>query len=162
MSTELRLGLLLLAATTVTASACANVVETGNAGGAGGAGGAQTTSGYPATTTAVSTGTGTSTGACTDGNDLALYNSEQVFNVVVKCASMYLGSNPQETQCIEMNTGLSAMCSTCVDDYIQCIKVNCFNPCVSGPMSQTCHDCRKASCGPGFSMCSGLPLGPGE
>lgn len=161
--TSSSLRLLAFAAPALFAIACGSgsSSSTGSGGSGGGTSSTTTASSTASTTGSTSTGMGM---ACTDTADKGIITNgvtidggtETVDDIVQGCATASSAQEPATKDCIKMQSGLSDACTTCYDDTVQCVLMNCLGQCAADPSSTACQMCRDQNCTPAFHTCSGL------
>jgi len=100
-----------------------------------------------------------SKGACDNPADLQVFEAtpdmgKKVGDCVMGCIGQGV---PCWSKCVQDSTGLSAGCSTCFGEVIQCTVDKCMIQCIV-PDSPGCADCRAKNCGPSFEACAGVPM----
>ena len=120
----------------------------------GSASGSSTSSSTSASST---TSSGASAGACTDAADTAKLAQlgANLQTDVTNCAKNNFGNATGINNCIAM-LGLSAGCTTCFDNNVQCADQKCLTQCFANPSSAGCTSCIHTNCTPAFNTCSGI------
>ncbi len=98
-------------------------------------------------------------GACEGGSDASILISEGdgVYDVATGCAMDCMGGDSAmcASDCISGSTGLSAGCSACFGDLIQCSIDHCMAQCMSDPGDEACQMCQQDYCIWPFCECAG-------
>jgi hypothetical protein len=101
-----------------------------------------------------------SAGACDNAADLAAFETAGAIDGHVSaCVSQCLTSGQLNATCysgcVQQRTGLSAPCSACFGQVMQCTVTNCALRCLN-PASADCTACRDEKCTPAFTECAGV------
>jgi len=93
-------------------------------------------------------------GACLGDADVAIL-AQGVGDTPKACGTQcFATTDPTcSATCVAKKTGLSAGCSSCWGDVINCGIEKCLSPCLVG--GQACTDCTAQKCDPAFHVCSG-------
>lgn len=132
---------------------------TGGSGGTGGLGGAAGSGGLPSATLCDPT----DDGACENETDCEFVESGEARNVATVCGQSCNGEPEAEraacaADCINMELGMTAECSTCYSTLVGCTFENCLAECVADPAAAVCQQCQAQNCFDDFEDCSGLDL----
>lgn len=100
-------------------------------------------------------------GACSDSQDLKVYNTSSLTEDARSCAVDRLFEDTRP--CFE-GLGMTNDCANCWAENVKCTKENCWFPClmetILGIKSDTslsrCFACDEKHCGKEFARCSGL------
>jgi hypothetical protein len=96
------------------------------------------------------------TGACTNADDQAIVDEQDVETIARDCAISNLGNPAAATTCIEDATGLSTPCIVCFNGIVECGIASCIGDCIIDSASAACNDCIEENCYAPFIECSGL------
>ena len=98
-------------------------------------------------------------GACEGSGDgtILINEGDGVYDVATGCAMECMGGGSPNcsSDCISANTGLSAGCSACFGEMIQCTIDKCMAQCVADPGSEPCAACQNEYCLWPFCDCAG-------
>jgi len=98
--------------------------------------------------------------ACDNTADLAIIGSVDVETAAINCGMTCIAEpdlSACTADCLQSSPGLSADCSECYGDLVECAVTNCFSECTADPTSIACTSCQDtAGCTATFDACSGL------
>ena len=101
-----------------------------------------------------------SSGACTNANDQAIVDNQDVETIAKDCAIVHLTDADKAAECIKKDTGLSDPCIACFQGTVNCAIGSCAFQCLdaSNPACDTCL--KDNGCYSEFEECSGLSTTP--
>ena len=102
------------------------------------------------------------TGLCNNPSDIALFQKEYstLHGMLQNCAENCFGAGACAASCLQSQSGLSAPCTSCFGDDINCTQTHCMSLCMMNPSSADCLACNKQYCTPALETCSGTPTPP--
>jgi hypothetical protein len=95
-------------------------------------------------------------GACTDEDDRTVQMGATFDMDVQACGQDNFAREPDTTDCLVAEVGLTSDCAGCYDDSIHCTIAHCLSQCAADSSSPACTSCRATNCEPAFHACAGL------
>jgi hypothetical protein len=100
---------------------------------------------------------GSAAGACTGAADRMVLDGPDFQQTLKTCGVQCLGgADSCSTQCLMMNSTLSAPCAGCNGTRLTCAMAHCVGDCAAGFMSAGCNSCIETNCGAEYHRCAGL------